>query len=257
MVLATQGLCALGIAWVSARRLGPWSSREGASTAVAWGAIAGAAALLPALATYPLDRMLLLPGVGLAIPVAAVMSALWDARYAEKPGPQAALAGKLGFLVAVVHLIGPGFAWHITSGSAKEGGETLAAAVEALPVDEAALPEQHLMLLNGSDPNVALYLPHHRQRAGRSTPAAWAVVTMSPADHEVWRIDAHTLGFRVDDPEAPPVTAVPLVRLLRDAPFPVGVPIRRPGLVVVSRIPKHRRSTRPSTAPWTTRASCC
>jgi hypothetical protein len=235
LVLALQGLCALGLAVVVARRIGPWLQREQASTAVSWGALAGAAALLPALATYPLDRMLLLPGVGLALPVAAVMSALWDARYSESPGPQAALAGKLGFLVALVHLIGPGFAWHITSGSAKEGGEILEAAVAQMPVDDAALAGQHLMLLNGSDPNVALYLPHHRERAGLSRPDVWGVVTMSPADHVVWRSGPHSLGFRVDDPDAPPVTEVPLVRLLRDSPFPVGQPIRRPGLEVVAQ----------------------
>ena len=232
VVLAAQGIVAIGLVIIGAQRIGPWARSEGVSRVLVWSLAAGGLALAPALATYPLDRMLLLPGVALAIPIAAAMSALWDARYAEKPGSQAMLAGKLGFLLAIIHLIGPGFAWHITSASARDGGALLDAAVLDLTIDDSAVAEADVMLLNGSDPNVALYLPHHRDRAGLPRPGHWAVVTMSPTDHRVERLGPRTLAFTIADPDTVPVTEVPLVRLLRDSPFPVGVPLRRPGLTV-------------------------
>ncbi len=240
-VLVLQGLAGLALVALGARHIGPFARATRSEDALKWGILAGSAALLPAVATYPLDRMLLLPGVALAVPLAAAMTALWDARYAPRPGPQAALAGKLGFLVALVHLIGPAFAWQITSAKAKEGGALLEEAVASLPVDSAALPDQHLMLLNASDPNVALYLPHHRRQAGLSTPAVWAALTMAPEAHEVERAGPHSLVFTAVDPDAADVATLPLVRLLRDGPLPVGTPIRRPGITVVVEEPGARR----------------
>jgi hypothetical protein len=201
-------------------------------------AAGGFAALLPAVATFPLNRMTLIPSLGGSVLLAAAMIALWDLRYPAAPARGSALAGKAGFALALIHLLGPSGGWLPGTWTAAQGAAQIHEAVQGLPEGAAS---QHLVLLSGSDPNISLYLPHQRLAVGAQPPARWTPLSMVPGDLQVERIGEDSLRITLAA-DAPAPLEVPFVRLLRPAGsrFTPGAVVRRPGVEVRPLDPEAR-----------------
>ncbi len=226
--LIAQGLLAVALVLVALR---PLRARFGAPVVQA--AASGFAALIPAVATFPLNRMTLIPSLGGSVLLAAAMLALWDLRYQPTPSRWSAAAGKAGFGLALIHLLGPSGGWLPGTWTAAQGAATIHDAVQALPE---GVEDMHVVLLSGSDPNISLYLPHQRLAVGAPAPGRWTPLSMVPGDLTVQRTADDRLLLTLAD-GAPAPLDVPFVRLLRPtgSRFTPGEAVRRPGVEVRPR----------------------
>lgn len=145
-------------------------------------------ALIPACATFPHDRLLLVPSFG-AMAVIAVL--LRDALRARKK-----LAAALGGgALALLHLGLAPILLPLRAASVGGFDQLLRASEHTLPVGP-ALSEQTVVLLNPALDPLASYLPLYQQATGRPRPAHLLWLAPGARDLEVRTLDPHRLELR-------------------------------------------------------------
>lgn len=172
--------------------------------------------LVPVLATFPLDRLLLVPGLAGSALVAVALRAAWRGLRAR-----ARSAVLLGILPALVHVVLPPFVCGFLRNVF--GGEV--AMMDALYAqvfpDPAALSGQRTVVICASDMNVGLYLPPASLVRDRPVPDSFDVLSTAQLDHVVTRTAERTLEVQL---QGGGIHRAFLTRLTMDLerPFAVG-----------------------------------
>jgi hypothetical protein len=156
--------------------------------------LAGAAlSTVPALATFPSGRLMTVPSLGSAAALGVLLHHAWLHRRELRLARVAAVA------IVLLHIVGPAVLWatvpfglRLIDARGQQAADAIAAAI---PVE--GIEETILVALNPPDPYAAMYSDMLRIYNGQRKSAAWYFLTMDPFDHEVERIDEHTLELRV------------------------------------------------------------
>jgi hypothetical protein len=154
--------------------------------------LAGSALSLPVVATtFPADRMLLVPGIGLLAAVAAVLNQAWRSRRARRRWWLIAPAG----LLAAIHLaLAPFFALLIQAAVSQQSHASLNLA--SSPAVREAQGKETVILL-APDHVVGLYLPLIVHHLAGPAPLSWRPLSLAPYDHRLRRSGPMTLELEV------------------------------------------------------------
>jgi hypothetical protein len=144
----------------------------------------GLLAMTPGLATFPVNRMLLVPGIGLTVAAAAVLMVAWRR---QRRGIVA--------LIALPHLILPVLMWWGMTGGAHLIDRAIPDLIARMEVD----PARDSVVLLAPDPAVAVYLPVMLAHTGPSLGQRWQTMSMSPHDHRLTRLSERELLLEVID----------------------------------------------------------
>lgn len=172
------------------RRLWPkLSAQERAG--LRWLSVGAVMSVVPVLATFPLNRLLLMPSVGGSAVIAAVLCYGWRAE-----GDRVLRAGaRLLFVTTVVVGV---LAWPIASFVMKLGAdEQLRAAQETTLSDEAL--SRRVFVFVAPDPSAVMYVPMVRAWLHKPTPEAFVTLSFAPHAHRLTRIAADTVELEVVD----------------------------------------------------------
>ncbi|MCP4921443.1 MAG: hypothetical protein GY913_31485 [Proteobacteria bacterium] len=184
-----------------------WAARRG-SPAVRWLAAGGALALIPVLATAPINRLLVVASVGM-FPALAV---LLDEGWREKRWGLVAL-------VAVPHVLVSGLSWFVVTGGSLMFAQGYADVGEE--ISERLVPGEYVVV-GVSDPGLAVYLPIERLYLREPFPSAFVHSDLTVSDHRITRVDEDALRVEILDGR---MGAHPFEKLFRNfatAPIEVG-----------------------------------
>jgi hypothetical protein len=184
-VLAALGLAALLPA--VARRLPPESRAR-----LRWLVLAMLLAILPVLSSFVSARVLVVPALaGHAVLAAVILDGLARARVAR-------LRAALAIVLLLAHL-GLATAWgRVELHDVGEVNRRTNDAALHMPVDDARIAEQRLVVLTANDPSTLLYPPLQRHFAGSPLPRAWWVLSMAPHPHRLHRIAVDAFELEVE-----------------------------------------------------------
>jgi hypothetical protein len=141
--------------------------------------------LLPMCATFPLDRLLLLPGVGAMAAIAVLLRTAWR----ERQRLTHALGG--GALV-LLHLVASAVLLPLRSASVGDFDQLLRVSERSLPSGP-SVQDLTLVLLNPALDPLAAYLPIYRVATGRPRPARQLWLASGITDVDVRTLDLHRL----------------------------------------------------------------
>lgn len=214
-VLAVAGLftlvCFARSAW---RDLDPSSRRQ-----LAWLALGAAFATLPALATFPSGRLLILPSIGACAVLAALMHPLITASTTlKRPVRILALA------LITTHIALPPFAWLGASLAVPALMHLSAPAFEEVNLATDTSTPRRIICLFAADPYTGFYPDFMRRYLGYAQPLGWQTLSMAPFDHEITRTGENAFEMAIPNGE---MLSTPFERLLRTHRLPF-----RPGDVV-------------------------
>lgn len=189
---------------------------------VAWLGAGALLSLLPVLATFPLNRLLLLPSVGGAAVLAIAIRHGLEAR-----GPRRAAAQ----LLVLLNVILPPLAW-IGSYALLHYAATAqrTSALQSGLSDEALT--RRVVFFAATDPALALYPAIVRVALGREGPRAWLPISMAPHDHLLTRTGADVFELEVIGGRMLETVFEQLVRDPAVLPLPVGTRVRLDGVTV-------------------------
>ncbi|MCB9746460.1 MAG: hypothetical protein H6740_28035 [Alphaproteobacteria bacterium] len=179
--LITVGLLSTLAAGLVLRALWSGLSAEEAR-ALRWLLPGGLLAFVPVLATFPLDRLLLVPGVAGSLLVAATLRWAWAGWQAGRHA-----RGAFGGLVFLVQLLLPLPAWFILPAAFGQDEALQAGHAETAFGGRAALSDTHVVLLNASDMTLAMYFPAWWLMTGHPPLGAYQQLSPAPADHRLTR----------------------------------------------------------------------
>jgi hypothetical protein len=156
-----------------------------------WMLAGSALSLIPVVAVFPSDRMLLVPGIGLAAGVATVMAyALWSWRTHR----HWLLIGA-GGIFAVVHLLlAPILTVGIQTVLVKQSRQSLELAASPVVRDSR---DTETILIFAPDHVVGLYLPLLTDYLEIPAPKSWRPLSIAPCDHRLRRTGPRTLELEV------------------------------------------------------------
>jgi hypothetical protein len=211
------------VAWVLAPRL----LRDPAARFWAAGMVLS---VVPACATVPNDRLLLLPGLGAMALVAGLLHERWE------PGisPQRRPARVLGFVWIALHVVMAPLLLPLRAVVPKYLANTIERQADSAPRDQ-GLRGKTLVMVNAPNVMVAMYVPIRIAVGEHPAPAYYRCLGSTFAAVTVSRPDARTLVLR---PEGG-YLASPMDGLVRspDEPFHAGDVVRLSGLAIeVTRV---------------------
>jgi hypothetical protein len=149
--------------------------------------------LLPIVATFPSDRMLLVPGLGLAAVIAAVLVAAFESMRERKRRILPAVAGVLG----IVHLVlAPLMTIYVQYLLIRQSRESLELAASPVVRDSGNL---ETVLLFVPDHVVGLYMPLLIDHVGGRAPKSWRPLSIAACDHRLRRTGNRTLELETVD----------------------------------------------------------
>jgi hypothetical protein len=209
-VLVAMGVLAVVVMVVLTRRV--WPKLDGPERrALRWLTLGAALSLVPVLATFPLNRLLLMPSVGGSALIAVVLLKGWRAaddrvlRYGAR---------LLGF-VTVVGLLGWPFAAVILRLGADQQVRT---ALETKLSDEALAGR--VIIFVAPDPSASLYVPMVRAWHHKPMPKVWNTLSFAPFAHRLTRTADDTVELEVVDGR---MLETVFEQLMRGSMFPVPV----------------------------------
>ena len=152
-----------------------------------WLCLGAGVALLPGLATFPANRLLLAPSLGLAALIAAVLRRAWQER--------ARLRGKLVLAWCLAAFcLEPLSAWVATPLLLRSWGGAVA---DALLAPGAPDLTGRVILLTSSDLVPALFSSAILSEHGRPMPKTWHSISQAPHAHRLTRTGARRLELEV------------------------------------------------------------
>jgi hypothetical protein len=150
-----------------------------------------ALALLPACATFPHDRLLLVPSVGAMAIVASLLQRAWQQRLNIVP----ALAGST---LALIHLALAPVLLPVRAASVGQFDRLLRASDHTLPSD-ASIREKTLVLVNPALEPLAAYLPLYREASARPRPARQLRLASGSVDVRIRTLGEHHIELFLAD----------------------------------------------------------
>ena len=196
-LLTIQGVAVLVVLLLLLRLAWPTLDTE-ERRALRWLSLGGALALLPVIATFPLDRLLLLPGIAGAALIAVVLRWAWSLTT-DPDRPSRLAPGLLAAGVGGVHLVLAPLAFVGTVlflGHALGNGDRL---METIEIDWDLAPDQHVLILNASDPGISVYLGAALFWSGRPVTLTWTALWMVASDHRITRTGEHSFELEALD----------------------------------------------------------
>ena len=190
-VLVGLGLFGLGLIGLLVRAAWP-SLTEDERRHGRWLFLGAALSLLPVLATFPSNRLLLVPGLGGLVAVAVVLVYAWRSRARGwRPRGVAVGAGVL----ALSHLVLAPLLWPVMFLAFRYADAQAQPIYQTLEreLDYSRLPEQRVVLLPVPIPGFGMYLPMIQATRGMPRPRAWWTLSMSPEPHVLARTGPHSL----------------------------------------------------------------
>ncbi len=184
---ALVGLFAVVLLYGRARML------VGTRPQLRWAAWAAVLAVIPVVSAFPSARLLLVASLPAHVLIAGLVL---DGAQAWRDDGGRVVRGARMALAAVLVVAHVGLA---TLWGRRELGDiaTFAAAGEraalAMPVDDDALPQQHVVVFAAADPMTLLYPPLLRHLHGHPLPRAWTVLSLAPGPHRLHRTSS--VGF--------------------------------------------------------------
>jgi hypothetical protein len=217
--LVFLGVVAVVMMGVLLRRL--WSTLDEAERrGLRWLTLGAAMSLVPGLATFPLNRLLMMPSVGGSALIAMVMVRGWRAA-----GDRVARAGARLLLVTTVILGVPG--WPATAALLHVGGDMMSRAALDTPLSDEVLAGRVFVFV-APDPPAAMYTPLVRSWNRRPVAKAWITLSFAPFAHRLTRTAADTVELEVVDGR---MLETVFEQLMRSSafPVPVGMQVRLDG----------------------------
>ena len=206
-----------------------WSGFDpSARRAVLWLVPGALLSLAPALATFPSDRLLLVPSMASA----ALLGLLVDGALARARKAWRAFVAA----VALLHGLAPAAVWVAQPPVfATAEAEVRSAAVNTTVSAEALAGR--VVYLFAPDFMSGMYLPLYRRQLGLPMPKSWNVLSHAPWDHRVTRTDPETLEL---EPQGGPLLGTSFEKLFRDPsrrPFQAGDRVQLvPGTLTVLQV---------------------
>ena len=212
-VLAGSGVVAVVLMAVLMRRLWPRLS-EPERRGVRWLTLGAALSLVPVLATFPLNRLLLMPSIGGSALIAVVLLYGW--RAADR---SLRWGARLLFITNVVlGVMGwPGAALVLKLG----GDEQTRSSLETKLSDEALAGR--VVVFVAPDPTASLYVPMVRVWHGKPLPRAWNTLSFAPFAHRLTRTAADTVELEVVEGR---MLETVFEQLMRGSAFPLPLGTR-------------------------------
>lgn len=189
LLLTGLGVLGLLLFVVLVRRARPrWSPGEWRR--LRWLLCSGALGLLPVIATFPADRLLLVPSIASAGLVGALLHALWS---------EAGALARFGrVLLVVTQGVAALPAWVVNPHFFQVGATYVENGVTQVPLSDEAL-SKHVVLVAAPDPLVAMYGQLARMLHGRPAPLAWHNLSFTPRDHRLTRVAEDVIELEVID----------------------------------------------------------
>jgi hypothetical protein len=178
---AAIGLVLLIAAGAVVRAQGP-EMRRGLAALCAGAGLAA----VPILATFPLDRLTLLPGIaGHAVVAVALVGGLGLVRSGRS-------VGWLAAPLLLPHAVVPCLAWPVLPAVLRSMDAEAARVTADLHFGD----DEHGLVLDSSDPMLAVYAGYYLSATSEHAPASWGCASLAYADHTVTRTAADTLVLR-------------------------------------------------------------
>jgi hypothetical protein len=184
-VLVGVGLLGLGLLALLVRAAWP-SFSEDERRHGRWLFLGAALSLLPVVATFPSNRLLLVPSLGGSVAVALVLVSAWRSRpRGWRPRGLAAGAGVL----ALMHLVVAPLLWPAMTLAIRQLGAQVEPMLQPLhqQLDWKRLPGQRVVVLPMPNPTVGLYVPILMALRGMPKPLSWWQLSLSPEPHALTR----------------------------------------------------------------------
>ena len=183
--LVGVGLLGLGMMVLLVRAAWP-SLSEDERRHCRWLFLGAALSLLPVAATFPSNRLLLVPGLGGSVAVALVLVYAWRSR-ARGWRPRGVAVGAA--VLALMHLVLAPLLWPLMTLAFRQGVVQTESTVLTLEreLDYQRLPQQRLVVFPIPVPTVAMYIPMAMATRGMPKPLAWWQMSLSPEPHVLTR----------------------------------------------------------------------
>jgi hypothetical protein len=135
--------------------------------------------LVPVIATFPMNRLLIAPSMGASVVVAVILFHWWSTRRIQR----ARLAGSMCAALAVLNLVIAPLAWPAQSAFVTWFGTISQRWYMNAPIDDTRVAQQDVILLAANEPITLMYPPIIRRVAGHPLPGAWNALSASTSDH--------------------------------------------------------------------------
>ena len=191
--------CALAVVSVVAllpaalRRRSAWVTRS-----VRWLGLGAAISMLPLLASFLSGRLGVVPSIGGHVIVALLVLDGLSCLRRRPAGIGRIARGGLAVLLLGAHAIADPILGHRDLKSLRTFNRIGAQRARAMPVEDAAAPQQRWVVLTVSDPMTLIYPPWVRWSAGHPLPVAWWVLSMAPVVHRMTRVAPDALILEVE-----------------------------------------------------------
>jgi hypothetical protein len=187
--LIGSGVVTLVMLSAMVKRLWP-ELPEPERASVKWLSLGAAGSLVPVLATFPLNRLLLLPSIGGAALTAVLVMRAWrhEARWLR------VLAR--GLLVCT--LVPSALGWPLTAAALGLGSRVQVRGPMETSLSDEAL-SGHVFAFSAPDPSAAMYAAMTRTRLGRPAARSWNTVTFANVRLRLSRLDERTVDVQVLD----------------------------------------------------------
>jgi len=147
--------------------------------ALRWLIPGSAMSLVPVIAAFPMNRLLLAPSMGACVVVAVVLRHWWNTRRIRR----ARLAGAVCAAIAYLNLIHAPIGWPAQSAFVTWIGIVSQRWYVNAPIDDTRVAQQDVVLLAANEPMTLMYPPIVRRVAGHPLPGAWNALSSSTSDH--------------------------------------------------------------------------
>lgn len=213
--LVGTGAVALAlVAWLLRALWRDFSDAE--RRALEWLLVAFGLSLVPVLATFPLNRLLLVPSVFGAGIVALVLLRGWRAR-----GRAVRWASRALLVPAVAQCV---VMWPVNAGVYGLGSSLQRSMALQPALSDEAL-SRHVLVFVGPDPSAVLYTSMVRQLYGRPAARSWVTISFAASAHRLTRRSERELELEVLDGQMLQSVFEQLVRS-SDLPVPVGFRVK-------------------------------
>jgi hypothetical protein len=165
--------------------------------ALRWMIPGTALSLLPVAATFPMNRLLLVPSIGGSVVVATVLVHYWGT-WRQLAGMRRRLAVALAGFLVLVNFIVPPLAWTAQSLIITKLDRHVEEVYAATPLVYSEDPAVHNVLLVAPDPLACAYPPIiHALLEHRRELAPWLCLSLAPHDHRLTRTGENALTLEV------------------------------------------------------------
>jgi len=174
--------------------------------------------VLPSVATFPSNRLLVIPGLGALTAAVLVVRHLWTHRGWRPAGLVSGLSAVLLVLLHGVLAVPTwaGLAWMLKTGVARAEQNHQAVVSE---LDPAGAPNRHVVTLM-SDPLSSLTVAANYALKTQRFPKSWRLLSMAQGDHVFTRSGPATLDMELASPDKRLLESEP-ERFLRAPPLPM------------------------------------